>query len=332
MRIGNLTIDGNLLLAPLAGISNRPFRLLARKYGASVCYTEMISAEAIIRRQEKTLRMIDTSPDEHPIGVQLFGSNPASLALAVRIVLEYEPDLIDLNLGCPVKKVTKKNGGAALLKDMNLAAELMAAAVENSGVPVTIKMRTGWDSKSDVYLEVGKMAEKSGVSAITLHPRNRTQSYGIKSDWSKIALLKNEVSIPVIGNGDVKTPFDAENMLTQTDCDAVMIGRAAMKNPYIFKRIRIYLTEGVIIPDMNIREKIDLALEHSRLVIGQFGEKRGTLMMRKHLAWYSTGFPGKADLRRKLKEINSYNDIWSLLMAYSDSPYRTAGDQGESRY
>jgi len=267
-----LTIDNNLLLAPLAGISNRSFRMLARKYGASLCYTEMISAEAIVRNQKKTLNMVDILPDEHPVGVQLFGSSPISLAKAVRKVNQFKPDLIDLNLGCPVKKVIKKNGGAALLKNSSLAGELMSAAVENSDIPITIKMRTGWDSKSDVYIDIGKIAEKAGVSAITLHPRSRTENYSKKSDWTKIAILKKEISIPVIGNGDVNTPQDAENMFKQTGCDAIMIGRAAMKNPFVFTQIRAYLSEGKVIPDFTIRDKVELALEHSRLVIKQFGE------------------------------------------------------------
>lgn len=303
-------------MAPLAGISNRPFRLLARRFGASLCYTEMVSADAIVRKHEGTIRMIDTTPDEHPVGVQLFGSDPENMAKAVGKVLEFKPDLIDLNLGCPVKKVVRKNGGAALLKDLNLANELMAAAVESSTVPVTIKMRTGWDSMSDVYIDVGKLAEKNGVSAVTLHPRSRTQDYSRESDWSKIALLKREISLPVIGNGDVKTPIDAGNMLAQTGCDAVMIGRAAMKNPYVIKQIKCYLDEGRLLPAMTVEERIDLALEHSRLVIERFGEKTGALMMRKHLAWYSKGFPGGPELRRRLKNVNSYADICELLNSY----------------
>jgi tRNA-dihydrouridine synthase B len=318
MKIGNLTIEDNLLLAPLAGISNRAFRMLARKYGASMCYTEMISSEAIIRNQKKTFNMIDIDPDEHPVGVQLFGSNPASVAKAVRKVQEFGPDLIDLNLGCPVKKVIRKNGGAALLKNITLAGELMSAAVENSTIPITIKIRTGWDSTSDVYLEIGKMAEQKGVLAITLHPRSRTENYMKKADWSKIAILKKEVSIPVIGNGDVNTPLDAENMFGQTGCDAIMLGRAAMRNPYIFRRIKVYLSEGNIIPDLNLDERIELALEHTRLLIEQFGDRIGPLKMRKHLAWYSKGFPGGAKLRRSLKGVESYNDICTLFSAYKD--------------
>ena len=318
MTIGNLTLEGILLLAPLAGISNRAFRLLARKYGASLCYTEMLSADALIRRQEKTFRMIDFLPDEHPIGVQLFGSSPEIIGEAVKIAHEFKPDLIDLNLGCPVKKVVRKNGGAALLKDLTLAGELMAAAVENSNIPVTVKMRTGWDLQSDCYIEVGKVAEKIGIAAVTLHPRNRNENYGTGADWSKIELLKNELSIPVIGNGDINTPQDARKMLEETGCDALMIGRAAMKNPYIFRQIRTFLDEGKLLPDNNIREKIDLALEHSRLMVEQFGERGGSMMMRKHLAWYSKGLRGGAEFRDSLKRVDSYKGIVSILTDYLD--------------
>ncbi|MEW5922490.1 MAG: tRNA dihydrouridine synthase DusB [Candidatus Zixiibacteriota bacterium] len=311
-----MTIKGRLFLAPLAGISNRPFRLLARQYGAALTYTEMISADAICMNQVKTFNMIDISPDEHPVGIQLFGSKPEFLATAVKKVASMGPDVIDLNLGCPVKKVVKKNGGAAILKDVALAGELMQAAASSSDVPVTIKMRTGWDANTDVFLEVGKIAEKIGVAAITLHPRSRSQNYGDRCDWSKIKQLKSEVSIPVIGNGDVNTPQDAEQMFAETGCDAIMIGRAAMRDPTVFRRINAYLENREILPEPGVEEKINLALEHSRLIVEKFGERHGAMVMRKHLAWYSKGFQGGADLRRMLKSVNSYQDIKALFDDY----------------
>ena len=316
MEIGNLTIAGRLFLAPLAGISNYPFRLLARKYGASFCYTEMISADAVARNQEKTVRMLDMAADEHPVGVQLFGSLPEYIARAVKVVENFGPDLIDLNIGCPVKKVVKKNGGAALLKNPTLAGEIMSAAVENSSLPVTIKIRTGWNKNSDTYLKLGKIAEKAGIAAIAFHPRSRSDGYKERSDWSKITLLKKEVSIPVIGNGDIKTPQDAEAMLSQTGCDAVMIGRAAMRNPYIFSQINEYLDNGNLLPELSIQEKIKLTLEHARLMAKQFGERIGILMMRKHLAWYTKGMQGGADLRRQLFTVETYKDICNLFDKY----------------
>nr|MBN2277185.1 tRNA dihydrouridine synthase DusB [candidate division Zixibacteria bacterium] len=303
-------------MAPLAGISNRPFRLLARKYGAALCYTEMISADAVAMNQEKTLQMIDISKDEYPIGVQLFGSKPELLASAVRKVAEFHPDLIDLNLGCPVKKVTKKNGGAALLKNLQLSVELMVAAVENARVPVTIKMRTGWEASDDVYLEIGRQAEKIGVAAVTLHARSRAHDYSTRSDWSKIALLKRELTIPVIGNGDVVTPFDARQLLDGTGCDFVMIGRAAMKNPHVFKIINTYLEEGRILPELDPASKAAMALEHARLMVACYGQKGGALKMRKHLAWYSKGFPDGAELRRKLMQVLDLSQIENIFREY----------------
>jgi len=311
-----LTVDGRLFLAPLAGISNYPFRSLARKFGASFCYTEMVSADALARNQEKTLRMLDMAPDEHPVGVQLFGSSPEYIARAVKVVEDFGPDLIDLNIGCPVRKVVRKNGGAALLKDPVLAGEIMSAAVENCSLPVTIKTRTGWQKDSDTYLEFGKIAEKAGISAITLHPRSRSDSYKDKSDWSKIKLLKKEVSIPVIGNGDIRTPQDAEVMLSQTGCDAIMIGRAAMWNPYIFRQIKTYLDDGINLPDMMLGEIYQLILEHVQLMVEQFGDKNGILMMRKHLAWYTKGMRGGAELRRQLFTVETYEDICKLFDEY----------------
>jgi tRNA-dihydrouridine synthase B len=315
MLIGNLNIDGILFLAPLAGVSSHSFRMLARKYGADLCYTEMVSSDALVHNQEKTFALIDTTPEEHPVGIQLFGSSPENMGRAVRKLTRQlpGPDLIDLNLGCPVKKVVRKNGGAALLKDLALTSEIMAAAVENSSVPITIKMRTGWEAESDAYIEAGKIAERAGISAITLHPRSRSDGFSGKSDWSKIAELKKEVAIPVIGNGDIRTARDAADIIFQTHCDAIMVGRAAMKNPFVLRQIKVYLSEQRELPDLTAREMAELALEHLRLAIDQFGEKRGTLKMRKHLAWYSKGFTGGAILRDKLKLVSSYNDALMLL-------------------
>ena len=311
-----MTIAGNLFLAPLAGISNRPFRLLAREGGAAMCYTEMISADAITRGQKRTLAMIDLDPDEHPVGVQLFGADPEIMARAVAKTIEFGPDLIDLNLGCPVKKVIRKNGGAALLKDLVRAEELMLAAAENSPVPVTIKIRTGWDTARDVFLEMGHLAEKCGLGAVTLHARSRSQNYSTKSDWSKIGALKKEISIPVIGNGDIRTPLDAEGMFRQTECDAIMIGRAAMGNPYIFRPIKDYLERRKMPPEESLEDKINLALKHARLVIETWGELRGATMMRKHLAWYTRGFPDGAGLRKKLMHVTGYHEMVRVFDQY----------------
>ncbi|MFH2036117.1 MAG: tRNA dihydrouridine synthase DusB [Candidatus Zixiibacteriota bacterium] len=316
MQIGNLNIKGRLFLAPLAGISNRPFRLLARQFGAAVTFTEMISVDAVIRGQKKTLNMVDLGEDEHPVGVQLFGCNPEYVAGAVKKVVKMGADIIDLNLGCPVRKVIQKNGGAALLKNLPLAKELMQAAVENSSVPVMIKIRTGWTAEEEVFIEMGKIAEDCGVKAVTLHPRSRNQNYSILSDWSKIAELKKELSIPVIGNGDIENGEDARRMLDETGCDAVMVGRAAMKNPFVLRQISKYLETGEIIPDLTLSEKIEMALMQARLTIDYFGENLGIKKIRKHLLWYTKGFHEGGSLRHQLIAVKKYSDIQKLFSEY----------------
>ncbi len=318
MQIGNLTISGGIFLAPLAGISNRPFRLLARRFGAAMAYTEMISADALARNQAKTIAMIDIEPDEHPVGVQLFGAKREYIAASVEKLAKFSPDVIDLNFGCPVKKVIRKNGGAAVLKDLGLAEKLMRAAAENTDIPVTIKIRSGWSSNDAVYLELGKLAEDCGISAITFHPRSRNQNYGDRADWSQITELKKQIKIPVIGNGDVKSGPDAEAMFDETGCDAIMIGRAAMRNPRIFYQINKYLETGEEPPGLSTEEKIDLALEHARMTTLTYGEKVGAKMMRKHLAWYTKGMRESGELRKNLMSVESYKEIENLLRDYNE--------------
>jgi len=321
-------MKGLLFLAPLAGISNYPFRFLCRRSGAAFCYTEMVSADAVIRNQEKTIRMVDIDPDEHPVGVQLFGSRPEYLAGAVKVIEALGADLIDLNMGCPVRKVIKKNGGAALLKDPILAAEIMAATVENTRLPVTVKLRLGWTRDHEVCFELGQAAQRLGLAAVTLHPRSRADTYADKADWTKIAQMKKMLSIPVIGNGDVKTASDAETMLARTGCDAVMIGRAAMRDPYVFHRIKTYLDSGRQVPEQTVEEKIELALEHTRMMVERFGQKGGTLMMRKHLAWYTRGLRGGAELRKDIMKITCYRDAVGILDSYRKKRGGAAGESG----
>ncbi len=309
MQIGNLNIPGPLFLAPLAGISNRPFRLIARRCGADMAYTEMVSADGIAMGQEKSLSYLDFDTDEHPIGVQIFGANPENIRKAAAFISKSGADLIDINLGCPVKKVVGKNGGAALLKDRQLTGEILTAAVEASSLPVTVKMRTGWDNDNDLFLETGELAQASGIAAVALHARSRSAGFSGKSDWSKIASLKKALKIPVIGNGDINSAEDAARMLAETGCDAVMVGRAAMRNPYIFGAIRDFLRDRTISAEPTINDKIALSLEHAALLISRFGERSGSLMMRKHLAWYTKGFPAGAALRARLMTVASLDDI-----------------------
>lgn len=320
MNIGNLNLRGTVLLAPLAGVSNRPFRVLAIRAGAAMTFTEMVSSEGIIRHQEKTLSMMEFKPDEQPLGIQLFGSDPEVMGRAAAITAElFHPDAIDLNFGCPVKKVVNKNGGAAVLKDLVLTEEIIRAVVEGAGeIAVTVKMRCGWDDTSPVYCEVGQIAERSGAKAVTLHARSRAKGFSGKADWSAIKELKEAVKITVIGNGDAQTPEDVKTMLEETGCDGVMIGRAALGNPFIFSQIATYLMTGESVSEPSEADKIGMARLHARLMAEQFGEEKGAIMMRRYLGWYVKGFPGATDLRPQLFAVNTVSDIDRVFAEYTE--------------
>jgi tRNA-dihydrouridine synthase B len=319
MQIGNLNLKGRVLLAPLAGVSNRPFRVLAIRSGAALTYTEMISSEGIIRDHPRTLAMMAFGPDERPIGIQLFGANPDSMQKAAEIAVNrFQPDLVDINFGCPVRKVVNKNGGAAVLKDLRLTEEIIRGVVVGAGrTPVTVKIRTGWDDKSPVFLRVGEIAESAGVAGICLHARSRSGGYAGKADWSAIKALKDAVGIPVIGNGDVLTPLDAARMFTETGCDAVMIGRATMGNPLIFRQINEYLDTGLVPDEPTVTELMKTACLHARLMAETFGEERGIRMMRRYLTWYVRGFRGAPELRRALTQVSTVAEIEAALKAAS---------------
>lgn len=306
------------VLAPLAGVSSRPFRLLAARAGAALTYTEMVSSEGVIRGQVRTLELMRIGPDEQPVGIQLFGANPETMRRAAEIAAaRFRPALIDINLGCPVKKVVAKNGGAAILKDPRLTHDIVAATVSGAGeLPVTVKMRTGWDEANPVYLETADIVRQAGAKALTLHARSRAKGYSGRADWSAIRKLKETVDITVIGNGDIFTALDAARMIDETGCDGVMIGRAAMADPLIFRQVNHYLNTGRLLPEPTIREKIHLARVHARLVVRQFGERRGVKMMRYHLGWYSKGLPGASRLRPRLFQVSTLREIDELLAAY----------------
>ncbi len=316
MKIGNLTLPGKVILAPLAGIADSPFRIIAKRFGAALVYTEMISAEGLLRGGAGSLKLLDFSPEERPIGVQIFGSDPERMALACQRINNFKPDLIDINCGCPVKKVVKKNEGAALLKDLALLEKIFSAVIKLSKVPVTVKIRSGWDQDNLVAIQVAKIAQKRGISSITVHPRTQSDGFSRKADWNIIAGVKKEVTIPVIGSGDVFSPEDAKNMLKRTGCDAVMIGRGAFGNPWIFSRTNHFLRYGELLPEPSFDERINLCLEHLELSVKAKGEGAGVKTMRKHLVWYTRGTPRSKELRLKLFSLETLDEVKQAFREY----------------
>ena len=302
LKIGNLSIQTPVLLAPMAGVTDYSFRILCKEQGAGIVYSEFVSAHGIIRKNEKTLDMIKFTDEERPIGIQIFGDEPEVMGNAARFVADqFKPDIIDINYGCPVPKITKRGAGSAALKDLCLMEEITSAVVESvPQVPVTVKMRAGWDSQSIVVEKAGGQLEKAGVKAITLHPRTTKQHFTGKSDWSLIKTLKQAVSIPVIGNGDIDTADDVKRMFEDTGCDAVMIGRAALGNPWIFRELKSIFEKGDPLPAPFISDRISTCRRHLNLLVENRGERIGLNLMRKHFGWYIKGFPGAGEFRKEL--------------------------------
>tara|TARA_B110000438_G_scaffold183941_1_gene175705 strand:+ start:448 stop:1425 length:978 start_codon:yes stop_codon:yes gene_type:complete len=302
MTIGKIKIKTPILLAPMAGITDYPFRILCKEMGAGIVYSEFVSADGIIRENTKTLSLIKFEEPERPIGVQIFGNSAEIMSNAAKYVVnKFKPDILDINYGCPVPKITKKGGGSAALQDLCLMDDITAAVVESvPDTPVTVKMRVGWNQESIVIPEVGQRLEKIGVKAITLHPRTTKQRYTGKADWSYIKLLKESCSIPVIGNGDIRTTDDMMRMFNETGCDAVMIGRAAQGNPWFFKRAKaIYFNQSPP-PLPSLLDIASTCSRHFDLLLENRGDRNGSNMMRKHFSNYIKGFPGAANFRQSL--------------------------------
>ncbi len=311
--IGNLKIDNPVFLAPMAGVTDYSLRISCKEQGAGIVYSEFVSAHGIIRENEKSLDIIRFEEAERPIGIQIFGDSPSVMADAAKYIVEkFKPDILDINYGCPVPKVTKKGAGSAALKDLGLMEAITQAVVQSvPQVPVTVKMRAGWDLQSIVVEKAGVLLEKCGVKAITLHPRTTMQTLKGSANWPLIKLLKETVSIPVIGNGDIKVIDDILRMFEETNCDAVMIGRAALGNPWIFNQTQELLS-GKTVTEPSVEEKVELCKRHFNLILQSRGTKKGLYLMRKHFGWYIKGFPGAADYRIRLvtaKSIEIAKDI-----------------------
>ncbi len=294
---------GRVVLAPLAGITDMPFRLICREMGAALVYTEMISAEGLVRGQKATVSLVETCPEERPIAFQIFGRRPEAMAEAARRLSEIA-DIIDINMGCPVKKVVKGGSGAALLKDISHAEEIIKAVVLASSVPVSVKIRTGWD-RPGVAVELAKAAEASGAAAVAVHGRTAKQGFSGKADWAVIARVKQDVNIPVIGNGDVCSAHDAARMLHETGCDFVMLGRGALGNPWIFREINSYLYNGSIQEAAALEERGAMLTRHLSMQLARMSETTAVKLMRKHAAWYSHDIKGAAEFRRVINHVGT---------------------------
>ena len=316
MKIGNLNLDNRVFLSPLAGVTDLPFRLICKEQDCGMLYTEMVNAKALCYDDQNTKKMLKIEEEEHPVAIQIFGSDPEYMGGAAKILNSYPNEILDINMGCPAPKVVKNGDGSALLKNPELAAKVLKAVVGNSEKPVTLKIRKGWDDTCINAVEIAKIAEDCGISAIAIHGRTREQYYSGKADWDIIRQVKENVSIPVIGNGDVFEVEDAINMLNQTNCDAIMIGRGAQGNPWIFKRINHYMQTGEILPEPTLEEKINTAKKHLTLAVEEHGEYVAVREMRKHIAWYLKGLRNSARVRDEINKIESYEEVVNKLESY----------------
>ena len=320
MKIGALETDSPFLLAPLAGVSDSPFRRLAREQGAAMVYTEMVSADGLVRGNQATFDYIAFEPEERPIGIQLFGSEPGVMAEATRILNELpesrRPDLVDINMGCPVRKVVNRCAGAALLNDVPRIESVVSGMVAASRVPVTAKIRLGWDGRSQNVVEVSKALEGAGAAAVAIHARTRAEKFGGHAHWEMIAEARRAVGIPVIGNGDVRTPDDAVRMLETTGCDAVMMGRAAFGDPWVFRRVLARWRHREELPMPTAAERLEAGIRHLAMLVATTGEQVAAREMRKHVAWYIKGLPHSARVRDQVNHTRTAGELSELLREY----------------
>lgn len=315
LNIGNLKLENNILLAPMAGITDLPFRLICERFNPGITTTEMVSSKAILYNDEKTKKLMNITNEKRPIAIQIFGSDIEAMSYASKYVSNIA-DVIDINMGCPAPKVTKNGDGSSLLKDLDHAGEIIDAVVKNSAVPVSLKIRIGWDKENIVATEIAKIAEQVGVSMITVHGRTRSEFYSGKSDLEEIAKVKENVKIPVIGNGDIIDEESAENMFKKTNVDGIMIGRGAIGNPWIFERVKYYLKTGNKLPNMSLNEKRKIITEHFLLELQEKGEYTGIREFRKHLAYYSKGLGKASEFRKKINTLEKSKDVIECINEY----------------
>lgn len=319
LNIGNVKIEGNLILGPMAGVTDLPFRILCKEQGADLIYTEMVSAKGIQYNNKNTEALLMVEEKERPVSLQLFGADPVILSETAKRIEDRNFDILDINMGCPVPKVVNNNEGSALMKDPKLTGQIIKAVSGAIKKPLTVKIRRGFTEDSVNAVEIAKIAEENGAAAIAVHGRTREQYYSGRADWSIIRAVKEAVSIPVIGNGDVLTPQDAIRLIEETGCDGIMIARGVQGNPWLFAQIKEYMKTGKHISKPSVEAAVAMMLRHARLSIDYKGEFIGIREMRKHVAWYTTGYPLAARLRQRVNEVCSYTELEEMLYKYLES-------------
>ncbi len=319
LKIGNVKINGNLILGPMAGVTDLPFRILCKEQGADLIYTEMVSAKGIQYNNKNTENLLMVSEEERPVALQLFGADPYIMSETAKRIEHRNFDILDINMGCPVPKVVNNFEGSALMKDPKLVGEIVHAISTAIRKPLTVKIRKGFTESTANAVEIAKIAEANGAAAIAVHGRTREQYYSGKADWNIIRAVKEAVSVPVIGNGDVFTPEDAKRLIEETGVDGIMVARGARGNPWLFRQIKEYLETSSKREKPSVDEAVKMMLRHARLSIEYKGEYIGIREMRKHVAWYTTGYPLAARLRQHVNEIESYQGLENLLSGYLES-------------
>ena len=318
MKIGKVELESNILLAPMAGVTDKAFRMIVKPFGPALMYTEMVSGKGLFYKSKKTADLLTADESEKPVAVQIFGHDADIMAEIANSALEYGAAVIDINMGCPAPKIVNNGDGCALMKSPETAAKVISVVCRAVDVPLTVKFRAGWDDKSINAVEFAKIAEQSGASAVTVHGRTREQFYSGTADLDIIKAVKAAVKIPVIGNGDIIDGGSAAHMLEYTGCDGIMVGRAAEGNPWIFKEISAYLKDGTVLPPPDLDERREVALKHLGLLVEFKGEHRGVLEGRKHMAWYFKGVSGGAVLRTALNKAQKYDEMCGLINEFCD--------------
>lgn len=316
LKIGNVSVKAPVALAPMAGVTDLPFRLLCKEQGCGLLYTEMISAKALYYDNKNTKPLMVIDPGEHPISLQMFGSEPQLMGEMAKKIEELPFDILDINMGCPVPKVVNNGEGSALMKDTVLAGQIIEAVANAIKKPVTVKFRKGFDMNSVNAPELARVAQESGAAAVAVHGRTRSQYYSGKADWDIIRQVKEAVKIPVIGNGDIFQPEDAVRMMEETGCDGVMVGRGAQGNPWIFQRILHYINTGEVLPRPEVHEVIQMILRHTKMQMEFKGEYHGIREMRKHIGWYTAGYPDSSRLRQQVNHVETFEQLNQLMSQY----------------